>query len=172
MRWPNCHRVRGRVVADGPDSDGSIVPSPETVTRPGRHESIVGQILSKGSIHRLAEGDDQRRRLKVGAVALNFHDLRRHLHLKRANVWSRPLGPRNASLIGRHAGNGNTGVDCWATREQGLGQSWAAVVGKRAEQGVGVDEVGGIEGHGGRVGEEVVAHRDEHGACLCRGHHN
>ena len=42
-----------------------------------------------------------------------------------------------------------------------MGQGGAAVVGQRAEQGVGVDQVGGVEGHGGRVGEEVVAQRDE-----------
>ena len=45
-----------------------------------------------------------------------------------------------------------------------MGEGRAAVVGQRAEQRVGVDQVGGVEGHAGGVGEEVVAPRDERGA--------
>ena len=44
-----------------------------------------------------------------------------------------------------------------------MGEGRAAVVGQRAEQRVGVDQVGGVEGHAGRVGEEVVAQRREGG---------
>ncbi len=67
------------------------------------------------------------------------------------------LGTGDAPLIGGHAGDGDPGIDGGAAGEQGLGEGRPAVVRQRPEPGVGVDQVGGIEGHGRSVGEEVVA---------------
>ena len=86
--------------------------------------------------------------------------------LEGADVGGAALGPGDAALVGRDASDGSSGVDGRAAGEQGLGEGGSAVVGQRAEERVGVSQVGGIEGHAGRVGEEVVAQRDERGARL------
>ena len=81
--------------------------------------------------------------------------------LEGADVGGGALGPGDAALVGGHARHGDAGVDGRAAGEQGHGLGRPAVVGQRAEQGVGVDQVGGIEGEAGVVGEQVVAERAE-----------
>ena len=81
------------------------------MVRPRRDQAVFERCPSPGGIHRLAEGDDERGRLKADAMPLHADDHRGQVQLERTNIRGSTLRSINTSLIGRDSSDREHGVD-------------------------------------------------------------